>query len=439
MGSPFVAPPVAKAAAMFCPNCGGPVEIRGFAHTLSVICPQCLTVLDATSPLLHILQTVQIKQRIQPAIPLGARGKWNGRVYEVIGFQVREAGSDEDAYSWEEYLLFNPYYGFRYLTGFQGHWNFVHVMHALPGGKRDVVAEKRTYRLFDSGIATTTFVLGEFPWQVRLGETVKFIDYIAPPYILSSEDTDNEVTWSLGEYTPGQQVWQAFQLPGQPPPAQGIFANQPSPVAGKAGSAWRTWLWLTIALILIAIFLSSLKMDKEVFHETYRYTPAARTVGSTVTPSESAPVITHDFDLPGHTSNIQLSINTDIREDWIFFGFALINDDTGHAYDFGREVAYYPSDDDEKGKPRDSVVIPRIPPGKYYFRIEPEMSSTSRRSVAYDIKVRRDVPTYGWYWLAGILLLIPPIVVSWRSRQFEAARWRESDYGAAAASAGVQT
>ena len=28
MGSPLVSPPVAKAAAMFCPNCGGPVELR---------------------------------------------------------------------------------------------------------------------------------------------------------------------------------------------------------------------------------------------------------------------------------------------------------------------------------------------------------------------------------------------------------------------------
>jgi hypothetical protein len=432
MGSPLVSPPVAKAAAMFCPNCGGPVEIRGFAHTLSVVCPQCLSVLDATSPLLHILQTVQIKERIQPKIPLGTRGKWNGVTYEAIGFQVRDAGSDEDFYSWEEYLLFNPYYGFRYLTEFNGHWNFVRVMHALPGGKRDVIAEGRTYRLFDSGIATTSYVLGEFPWQVRVGETVKFNDYIAPPYMLSSEETDNEVTWSLGQYTTGQQVWQAFQLPGQPPPAEGIFANQPSPVAGKAGHAWRTWLWLTIALVLIAMFVSRMKLDKEVFQEQYTYTPAARTLGS-ATPTESAAFITHDFELPGHRSNIELLINTDIQNDWIFFGFSLINDDTGVAYDFGREIAYFPSDDEEKGKPRDSVVIPGIPPGKYYFRIEPEMSPASQHSVRYNITVRRDVPTYGWYWIAGLLLLIPPIVVSLRSRSFEAARWRESDYGAAAA------
>jgi hypothetical protein len=178
-----------------------------------------------------------------------------------------------------------------------------------------------------------------------------------------------------------------------------------------------------------------MKLDKEVFHGQYTYTPAARTLGSTATPTEGAAFITPDFELPGHRSNIELLINTDIQEDWIFLGFSLINDDTGVAYDFGREIAYYPSDDEEKGKPRDSVVIPHIPPGKYYFRIEPEMSTTSQHSVRYDIVVRRDVPTYGWYWLAGVLLLIPPIVVSMRSRHFEAARWRESDYGSAAAAA----
>ncbi len=27
------------------------------------------------------------------------------------------------AYSWHEYVLFNPYKGFRYLTEYDGHWN----------------------------------------------------------------------------------------------------------------------------------------------------------------------------------------------------------------------------------------------------------------------------------------------------------------------------
>ena len=59
MSSPLVGPPVVKAKTMYCPNCGGPVEFRGFGHALTVVCPQCLSVLDASSPLLKIVQEAQ--------------------------------------------------------------------------------------------------------------------------------------------------------------------------------------------------------------------------------------------------------------------------------------------------------------------------------------------------------------------------------------------
>src|SRR5579862_8197598 len=106
MGTTLVSPTVAKPKALACPNCGGPVEIRGFAHTLSVVCPGCLTVLDATNPELRILQTWQAQQRFQPAIPLGSRGKLDGTEWEVIGFQIREVTTEDTRYGWSEYLLF---------------------------------------------------------------------------------------------------------------------------------------------------------------------------------------------------------------------------------------------------------------------------------------------------------------------------------------------
>ena len=261
MASPIVTPQVVKPKSLHCPSCGAPVELRGFAHTLSVVCPNCLSVLDASTPEFQILQEFQGKQRVQPKVPLGTRGKFDDTPYEVIGFQQREVQSDGDFFCWDEYLLFNPYKGFRYLTEYQGHWNFVRVMSSLPAetrsnGKRAVFVRGVTYRHFDTMTAHTAFVLGEFPWQVRVGDSVLDQDFVAPPYMLSSESTAGEVTWSLGEYIPGKQIWAALQLPGSPPPPSGVFANQPSPYAGKTGSSWRTWLWLNVALVAVALLFS---------------------------------------------------------------------------------------------------------------------------------------------------------------------------------------
>ena len=72
-----------------CPNCGGTVQVRGMGRALNVVCIQCLSVLDATTPSLRVLQQFQAAERYQPLIPLGTRGKMRGDPYEVIGFQVR--------------------------------------------------------------------------------------------------------------------------------------------------------------------------------------------------------------------------------------------------------------------------------------------------------------------------------------------------------------
>lgn len=51
--------------------------------------------------------------------------------------------------------------------------------------------------------------------------------------------------------------------------------------------------------------------------------------------------------------------------------------------------------------------------------------------IGYEIRVRRDVPSWRPYPLALALLLAPPLLVWLRSASFETRRWQESDYGSA--------
>src|SRR5947209_3929886 len=144
MSSLAVSPPVVKAKALSCPNCGGPVELRGFAHTLTVVCPSCHSVLDASTPLVTIIQKVQHAQHINPLIPLGSRGTFENTVWEAIGYQIREIQS-EPGEGWSEYLLFNPYKGFRYLSEYHNHWNYIRLLPALP--EQTGAGDKRVVRM----------------------------------------------------------------------------------------------------------------------------------------------------------------------------------------------------------------------------------------------------------------------------------------------------
>ncbi len=417
----------AQVKALNCPSCGAAVTIRAFQHTLSVVCANCLSILDAKDPNLQVLQQFQARVRLEPLIPLGTRGKLRGDPYEVVGFQVRTITADGEQFSWSEYLLFNPYKGFRYLTEYQGHWNDVVTLRNLPevdtSGQRPVaklLGER--YNHYQTATAETTYVLGEFPWQAQVGDQVATMDFISPPRILSREGAESETVWSLGEYMSGGRVWEAFQLPGSPPPARGVFANQPSPYAGKVGSAWALYGILTLLLVAVGLAFFTFSGRQRVFRESYSFSPRA---------GAEASFVTDVFELKGRTSNVAVTASTDLANNWAYFSFALINADTGQAYDFGREVShYYGSDSDgawTEGGPKDTAVIPAVPAGRYYLRVEPEMNAGAS-GMRYELTVRRDVPSLSFLWMAAGLLLIPPVVTSIRAVVFSQRRWQESDY-----------
>ncbi|MGA2326040.1 MAG: DUF4178 domain-containing protein [Bryobacteraceae bacterium] len=418
-------PPHVKA--LNCPSCGAPLTIHGMQHTLTVVCANCLSVLDAKDPNLQVLQKFEAQQRIQPLIPLGTRGKVRGDTYEVIGFQVRGIEVDSIIYTWAEYLLFNPYKGFRYLTEYQGHWNDVTVLRTLPEvsalGARPVAKYLgETYKHFQTAEAETRYVLGEFPWQVRVGEKVTAMDFVSPPRMLSSETTAAETTWSLGEYIPGARVWEAFKLPGKAPSPVGIFENQPSPYKGSPKHVWVIFLILLAALFVVAQVTNALSAKQVVLQGHYSFTP-----GSTGPPS----VVTPTFELKGRPCDVEFAIRTDLTNNWAYFHFTLMNTDAGEASEFGREVSYYSGSDSDgswtEGGPTDDVLIPTVPAGHYYLLIEPEMDATAA-PMNYSIELRRDVPAMSYFWIAALLLLIPPIFTTFRSITFESRRWGESDY-----------
>ncbi len=415
------------ASALRCPGCGAPLTISASGHTLSVVCANCKSILDAKDPNLQVLEKFEAKQMIRPAIPLGTRGKLHGDDYQVIGFQVRTTDTEGVPDSWAEYLLFNRSKGFRYLTEYNGHWNDVKTIPAIPeriqvGKKPGAKLMGHTYVLFDTELATTTYVLGEFPWRVHVGEKNGVKDFIAVPRILSCEITEQETVWSLGEYMTGAQVWQAFHLPGHAPGASGIFANQPAPFAGQASSMWRVCLNLLSATILLAIVFYLVAGQESVFRRQYSYAPQS---------GGEASFVTDEFEVKGHPSNVEISIQTDLQNNWAYFNLALINESTGQGYDFGREVSYYAGRDSDgawsEGSRNDSAIVPSVAPGKYYLRVEPEMDKNAS-SMLYTLEIERSVPSMGLFFIAAALLVIPPIFLTWRAASFEGKRWTQSDF-----------
>jgi hypothetical protein len=160
-----------------------------------------------------------------------------------------------------------------------------------------------------------------------------------------------------------------------------------------------------------------------ILHETYEYNRAEAKGESSF--------VTDVFELTGHTSTVEVKTYAPVSNQWIYLNYALINQDTGQAWDFGREVSYYSGYDSDgswtEGKRNDAVVIPSVPPGHYYLRIEPE-ADPAVGNIPYTVDVTHDVPVFGIYGIAFLALLVPAVIISFRAYTFERSRWSESDH-----------
>jgi hypothetical protein len=422
---PLSNPPKPQVKALNCPQCGAAIVLRSLGNAETVVCASCHSILDAKDPNLQILQKFNvITGEVPPMIPLGTRGKIRGTDYEVIGFQRRSITVEGIRYDWHEYVLFNPYKPTRYLTEYQGHWNDISVCKELPTVQFAAVNYLgEIYKHFQTAEANTNYVLGEFPWQVRVGEHATVTDYVKPPRVLSSEKMANEVTWSIGEYMYGADIWKAFNLPGQAPEAVGVYENQPSPVSENVKGIWSAFLAFAILLLILLAGFDLASSKTTVFDSSYRLNAGE--------PKGEASFVTDVFNLDGRTSNVQVTTSANVDNSWIYLNYALIDQDSGQAWDFGREVSYYHGYDSDgswtEGSRKDEVVIPSVPAGHYYLRIEPEVDPR-HPPLVYTVQVRRDVTVPGLFGVAFLALLIPAIAITWRSMSFERARWAESDH-----------
>jgi hypothetical protein len=415
-------------ASLSCPQCGAAIELRTLDLAQSVVCSSCGSILDARDPNLALIQAFEARQKFTPQIPLGTRGTLKGEKWEVVGYMVRSITVDGTSYYWDEYLLFNPYKGFRYLTQYDGHWNDVQVVKVAPtesvsGGRPTVTLHNETFKHFQTATAITEFVLGEFPWQVRVGDSVIARDFVAPPRMLSEEVTPEETTWSLGTYLPGPQVWEAFSLPGKAPRPRGVYANQPDEFKPRAGSMAKRYLLFAAVLILIGLARLVTASRTPVFGTASYFRPGAM--------ADSLAFVTPTFEVKGRTANLEVATEAEVDNGWAFFEYALVNEATGTTYEFGREVSYYHGRDSDgnwsEGSKKDRAVLPSVPPGPYFLRVQPE-AQVPTDFLEYKISVRRDVPILTPYLLGLVLLAIPPILMALRAWGMESARWKESDY-----------
>lgn len=401
------------------------MTIRYPGASLSVVCSSCHSVLDATNENYRILSTVFLKKHdYSPLLTLGSRGKLKGRTWEIIGFLVR---SDvRSRYKWSEYLLFNPFYGFRWLTEDAGHWNFVTTIKRKPELLNDsnvALLDDRKHKIYNSGRTEVKYVLGEFYWRVAVGNNVKTTDYIDPPQMLSMEYDDKEVVWSVGEYITREEVQDGFKPEKQLPLPIGVNAIQPDQSLARWQQIRLLWIVFCTFVTFTQCFITSQSMNADAMTYSNQFAPNTK----------KADITTPVFSLFKNKANVELNFQAPVDNSWFYVSGELVNNATGESFPFDKSVEFYSGTDSDgywsEGSRHASVLISSVPEGKYYINFDTESGEFKTPDmVTLDINVKRDVPSYDNYFWTLFMLSMLPTVCWMKMRQVEVARWSNSDF-----------
>lgn len=404
-----------RAKAFQCPSCGSPQEIVALGHSKTYACPACSAIIDLSKPEFEVIRKSQEVHAI-PLLPLGTRGVLAGVLFEIIGFSIKTDGSRQ--YEWREYLLFNPFHGFRWLAESDGHWSFgtpikqvPKVSTGLTGITADLSGQK--FKHFLSGVAITKFILGEFYWEAMAGDEAHVRDLINPPMMLSLEKTSEEENWTLLEYQAPEVISKAFSVNVKTP--VGIAPNQPNWAAEKMKTVGRASILAFAALMVGELFLGRIQSNAKIYEGTETFSSLDQ-VKVRVIP---------ELIVKGRTSNIEIRSSSPVNNSWVYLDYEFNNLENGDSFGGSSEISYYAGNDSDgpwsEGSHDAVAIIPAVPSGKYSLTIEPELPPGSVANC--DIKILRDVPYYTNVFLGSLFLLLPTILLWMKSAGIETQRW----------------
>ncbi|WP_158266459.1 DUF4178 domain-containing protein [Allosphingosinicella deserti] len=423
---------VPAAKALSCPSCGGTLSLKAAGYTVSIACVYCGSILDVANDDVRLI-TEYHRQAAELEIPLGTRGRLKGVEWEAIGYVERSEGG---AYPWSEYLLFNPYHGYRWLITNGRGWSFGEMLTRTPGaGHGSLVLDGHGYApFFRGGRAQVDYVLGEFYWRVRVGEEVVTDDWVRPGFMLSREQNAQEVSWTVSELLSPREIRGAFGVrpPRKPWPP---LPHQPSPYAGDMKKLVWTGVGTALFVFLLLVVMGS---GSTLLRGNLPYALDGTSRTATLGPITA----TRPYQAIAINAHVPQLDNA-----WVDLDYALVDRKTQASYEaYGLAERYSGRDSDgdwSEGSRSAEVKLAAVPAGTYDLVVDYSAQrwnsglSANTGFVSALTPDQREISvrvSSGSFFgsnalIALILLFLPLLFFLHRHVKFEQARQDESDVG----------
>jgi hypothetical protein len=417
-----------------CTGCGASLTIEAVGYTNTVVCKHCLAVIDVNHPLKKIITQYENNHVREPLFELGSFGNLNGIKWKIIGYIVKEDVAS--GFLWDEYLLYNPYHGFCWLLEISGHFSIAKKLNAVPCAHSSSYASefeynKKNYKLFNVGKVKTAFVLGEFYWRVKAGDTVTMADYISPPEMLSSEIDGSEINWSSSFYISSKEVYSAFKLSPKRTPIFdiGVAANQPNPTGDRLSKYKEFFAALAgLTVVAMASLLTMPTKNLYTFNDIVAESTPVWNSSSNAVSAGPKPAISPSFKIEG-MGNIGIEMSSPVNNEWVEASMSLVNEDTGQTFDFEQGVEFYSGTDSDgawsEGSRYSDKIISSVPAGNYHLEVE---LKSNKPIPTASLVIKRNSMMMMNFIFAFAALVLPILLLAIRGHSFEVKRWENSDF-----------
>lgn len=445
----------AETARLRCPTCGAQIEVFD-PSTERVACQFCGNIADysaSTQDLAARHAVSQERLRDSLSIPLGRRGTLRGVDVIVIGAMRRQTEVEGTWYSWLEYLLYSPS-GYFWLVEDNGHFTFVRDANPakLFVDSSSATYDGKSFKAFFANDVEVVAVAGEFYWKVSVGERSVARDFIAPPLVLSVEETGSERIASLGEYVEPKEIENAFGEGLSLPSRRGVGAAQPGPSVGGPFVALVFGLVMMLFVSLVSsqgrperTLVPGLPLVTASMPGTPFVAPGTTTLGGKgggEPGAEAAPpnvTLSEPFVVEKPRTNLGIKLAIGESNVSVATNCALINDVTGEVREFVVETGHYQGYSGGESWSEGSLVqteyIDRVEAGTYTLRVVTEWMPFSGDGAAPGtgftlnptITVIENTRSLFCGIITFLLLLAPCAFALLRAYSHHSTRWQNSN------------
>jgi hypothetical protein len=411
--------------AIACPNCGGTVEVRAAGWSTTLACNHCGSILDVSRPEVAVITAYKTAAH-SLAIEPGVRGVLFDDEWEVVGALRRK----DRVCAWQEFLLFNPYLGYRWLVCFEGDWQFGTPLLDFPETD-SAMATWRGERFTRSGEpaeAETTTVIGEFYWRVARGDRATASSYERGDVVLSREDSDGEINWTQLVPVDADMVEAAFavntrKLPRSPASTSLGFTASHAQERDDLPAMLLVAVGTLFAALVLMIVLAG---------------PTNRTGGNFNVPVGGArnevKVGTITVERPWQFITVRGDVTSPGFDNrWVDLDFSLVDTRTQQSLDGSGTIERYSGTDSDgpwtEGGTAEETLFGHVPRGTYDIYVDasahgwPSDPSPDiwNQAEQVSVNVAAETGSYPWgnFWTLLFSIAVLPIAVIWWRRSQE--------------------